>query len=190
MLRDGGSPVIQVNRLPLQQLQWMVDQPDAAAMVLVDNALLRYTCKSCSTSPRPKNQQQEIPSKTYAGHYILLVGTSNAPEHLERANIDKHRAFQEQGSIDASFCFVAFNPGQHPCTDVDGRMYIAPKLLEESWRAQGTDEDIVFVVLDPKGMIDSQKEEKSTKGMMRSSSNTDDPHCEARHATTSVHILN
>ncbi|KAL7577526.1 hypothetical protein ACA910_015062 [Epithemia clementina (nom. ined.)] len=171
----AATPIaLQTNKIPLSQLVWMVNQPQSVAMVLVDNSIL---VRGTNTNNNSQNQYppppsslswQKSASQSYAGHYILLVGTSRDPNHLrqschlceeeEEDNAEKdkcHDHHHQQQQKDEQqqhevkhfdYCFVAYNPGNHTCMDENGVMFLAPQLLEKAWRATGTDEDVIFVV--------------------------------------------
>jgi len=102
-----------LHSLPKLFFSWVlaaVQNPNCIAMVLVDNSLL---CKEVS--------------RAYAGHYVLLCGTSCEEEHIERSGTEE------------SYCLMLCNPGR-------GASMVCPVLFEKAWRAQGTDEDILFLV--------------------------------------------
>jgi hypothetical protein len=137
--------------LPLEQIVALVQEPDCIAICLVDNVVLLAHDDNENVDDNDKNtgemictvdttdgnhagrqQQQHLHGvdDTYAGHYILLQGTSCQDYHLQQAG---------GTSIDAGYCFVVQNPG---CS---GTTYLSPDRFERAWRAKGTDEDILFV---------------------------------------------
>ena len=75
---------------------------------------------------RPRKQQQ----RPYAGHYIVLAGVTRDAKHLKKAN-------EAQRDV----CFVIYNPA------VGGPLYLSLGDFERAWRAEGTDEDIIFVAV-------------------------------------------
>lgn len=107
----------------------------------------------------------------YAGHYIILCGTSSDPDHLAKAK-KSFRKFCEECSTSTTstnndnakqssslslsperlivmdshpyaklpFCFVIKNPGYKPATQ-----FLMPLHFEMAWRAEGTDQDIIFI---------------------------------------------
>ena len=177
--RARNMPVLKVNKVPLQVLQWFVDQPNAAAMVLVDNSVLlqnnenrndadhdadhnNAVPQSQQQSQTPPLQQQQLQSASlsYAGHYMLVIGTSRDAKamslagggagggdgEISRGSSSSSKSNRCSNSKD-TFCLVAYNPGQHPCAGGNnGMMYITPSLFERAWRAEGTDEDVIFIV--------------------------------------------
>jgi hypothetical protein len=137
--------------LPLEQIVALVREPDCIAICLVDNVVLlahddneiadnddestgEMVCSAYTTASNHAGTQQQEHlhgvDDTYAGHYILLQGTSYQDDHLQQAG---------GTSIDAGYCFVVQNPG---CS---GTTYLSPDRFERAWRAEGTDEDILFV---------------------------------------------
>ena len=66
---------------------------------------------------------------TYAGHYVILSGISFQRNHLNLADVKRLR-----------FCMVIKNPARSATTT-----YVRPSLFEAAWRANGTDDDILFV---------------------------------------------
>jgi len=84
----------------------------------------------------------------YVGHYVVLCGISDDPRHLVTAkdyenDIDNERAkinsCQEEHQTD--FCFVLRNPAP----SFSCYMFVTPYRFEASWRASGTDQDIIFI---------------------------------------------
>ena len=134
--------------LSLSTVIEIVERDDCLAIVLLDNAVLKATLSNTlddgETSPRPQ----------YAGHYVILCGTSDDPKHVEIANAGEKCCFHDYDSsgieneeiaTSQEFCFVVCNPD--PSSTVMGSNYtfVTPRRLESSWRAQGTDEDIIFL---------------------------------------------
>lgn len=145
-------PVLQVNYLPLSSLKKLVEQPNTVAMVLVDNTVLLRQGQHASPSTNPSSAISQAKSAhstasdqasaTYAGHYLVVTGTEQAQPTI----VQSAYGFEPHNPLDAMYCFTVCNPGQHAHTNDQGVMHIAPTLLERAWRAQGTDEDVIFVV--------------------------------------------
>lgn len=70
-------------------------------------------------------------NRQYAGHYILLLGIS-----VDVAGL----------TTSYKVCFVVQNPANRPCSVDCHRLSF--ELFEKTWRAAGTDEDIIFLVRD------------------------------------------
>jgi hypothetical protein len=152
-------PVLQQPRLSLEQIVAVIKEPHCIAVCLVDNAVLlahdnnnnnnkRVMVGTAATSQTPGTQQEQqrhVVDDTYAGHYILLQGISCKHEHLQQArgtSIDMDAAADADDShSDYSYCFVVQNPNP----GCSGTTYLSPDRFERAWRAEGTDEDIIFV---------------------------------------------
>lgn len=74
--------------------------------------------------------------KSYAGHYVILCGISqyeknirDARNHSPGDSSDKH-----------NFCMIIKNPGNWRLSE-----YVTPTRFERSWRANGTDEDVILI---------------------------------------------
>lgn len=134
--RDDGKQKRGGRGLSLSTVIDIVQREDCLAIVLLDNCVLMAT-----TSQNP----------VYAGHYIVLCGTSDEPSHVKIANSGESHDHRESLQGDESdekterFCFVLCNPD--PLSSIAGSnyMYVTPGRLEASWRAKGTDEDIIFL---------------------------------------------
>lgn len=113
--------------------------------------------------------QDDSNQEYYAGHYIILCGISNDSRHVEIANLDNdiqyfhscppvtraavpppfaEKVNNRQEEEENTFCFVLRNPDQSstssPLSSL-GCMFVTPTRFEASWRAAGTDEDIIFI---------------------------------------------
>jgi Guanylylate cyclase len=139
--RGGGLPLAQVVRL--------IQQPDCVAIVLVDNSVLTCSIKVALAST--ENQQPTEPATSaaapYTGHFIIVTGTSRDLKHLKQASTTSTASSTNSTAPrgnddddDDDYCFVANNPGVDETVS-----YICPSLLERAWRAEGTDEDIIFL---------------------------------------------
>jgi hypothetical protein len=136
--RNGGGG------LPLAQVVRLIEHPNCIAIVLVDNAILTFGGQVAPVA----NQQPTTPAAAaavpYRGHFIILAGTSRDAKHLKQAcTASSTTSTGGSGDDDVvvdDYCFVAYDPGVH-----DSISYICPKLLERAWRAEGTDEDIIFL---------------------------------------------
>lgn len=109
-----------------------VCHPNCIALVLIDNAIL---CRRFSP-PSPSYH-------SYVGHYLLLVGVSRDPEHLSKAREWDNTGGSEWSDSTSSFCVVLCDPGQ----ERPALSFVTPARFERSWRAKGTDEDIIFVTI-------------------------------------------
>ena len=101
--------------LPLAVVIELIQREDCIAMALVDHTLLLLEEHTHNTQSLEQEQQH------YVGHYILLTGI-----------------LQEEN--DPEIRLVVHNPAVDKAPT-----YVSLKTFERAWRAQGTDEDIVFV---------------------------------------------
>lgn len=141
-------PTVLQRCLALEQIVALVQEPGCIAICLVDNVVLLAHDDNKNDVNNDKNTggmvgttagnhvgtQQQLHlhgvDDTYAGHYILLQGISYQDDHLQQSG---------GTSVDSGYCFVVKNPG---CS---GTTYLSPDRFERAWRAEGTDEDILFV---------------------------------------------
>lgn len=131
----------------------IVERDDCLAIVLLDNRVLLATTKNFISTPAPKDNHHggfETSRPPYAGHYVIICGTSDDPKHVEIANSGEKNDHsgpmrEEKGETTKAFCFVLCNPD--PSSTVPGSNYtfVTPERLEASWRAEGTDEDVIFL---------------------------------------------
>mmetsp|Transcript_18504 Transcript_18504/g.38353 ORF Transcript_18504/g.38353 Transcript_18504/m.38353 type:complete len:567 (-) Transcript_18504:49-1749(-) len=75
-------------------------------------------------------------NSSYAGHYVILCGVSRDQKHLREAR----NRLPDDGDDESNYCMVLKNPGIWKETE-----YVTPARFEKSWRANGTDEDVVFI---------------------------------------------
>jgi hypothetical protein len=133
---DDGKQKRCVRGLSLSTVIDIVQREDCLAIVLLDNCVLMATTRQ---------------NPVYAGHYIVLCGISDEPSHIESANSCEshdHRESLHGDECDEKterFCFVLCNPDPSSSIAGSNYMYVTPKRLEASWRADGTDEDIIFL---------------------------------------------
>lgn len=122
----------------------IIEQEDCIAIILLDNNILLQGRGEKSNTSDSNGSKSDC--RPYSGHYAILCGTSNDPKHVEIANSgEETTCFKETTSSLEKFCFVLCNPD--PCRNCDGSNYafVTPERLEASWRADGTDEDIIFL---------------------------------------------
>ena len=122
---NGGNPG---KGLSLSTVIDIVEREDCLAIVLLDNNNLN-------------NNRCEVNQPSYTGHYVILCGTSNDPKHIEIANSGEGVLY----NCDKEFCFVLCNPDPSSTSAGSNYVFATPQRLEASWRAEGTDEDIIFL---------------------------------------------
>mmetsp|Transcript_39837 Transcript_39837/g.119836 ORF Transcript_39837/g.119836 Transcript_39837/m.119836 type:complete len:431 (-) Transcript_39837:660-1952(-) len=76
---------------------------------------------------------QPSDDSSYAGHYVILCGVS-----YDAADVGQAESNGE--GIGSSFCMVMKNPSS--CNPTD---FVTPAHFERAWRANGTDDDILFI---------------------------------------------
>ena len=122
----------------------IIEQEDCLAIILLDNNILLQGRSEKSNISDSHGSKTDC--RPYSGHYAILCGTSNDPKHVEIANSgEETTCSKETTNTSEKFCFVLCNPD--PCHNRDGSNYafVTPERLEASWRADGTDEDIIFL---------------------------------------------
>lgn len=124
-IKEQEWPTAHMSRLSIQSVVACIQRRNCIAIVLVDNHILR------------PNLSHRI--DTYVGHYILIAGTSDDPHHLRQAADAAGNSTTSGQKHD--YCLVVHNPG----CDSTVSYYTCPH-FECSWRANGTDEDILFLV--------------------------------------------
>jgi len=87
-------------------------------------------------------------NQQYVGHYVVLCGISDDPRHLVTAkdyendiNNKKTKNNNSEEEHRTDFCFVLRNPAP----SFSSYMFVTPYRFEASWRASGTDQDIIFI---------------------------------------------
>jgi len=116
--------------LPLTLVMNAVSHPQCIAIALLDNTRLHETIAA------DKNND----GARYVGHYVVVCGCSSQPQHLASAREQDGETESANDREDRSL--VLKNPGQ----DSSPTMYVLPSRFERSWRASGTDDDIVFLI--------------------------------------------
>jgi len=162
--------LVQHDNLTLDQVVRLVQLPCCVAIALVDNSILVPTSYTSVTtvntttnhSPSPHQQQQQQPHfqscrlQAYVGHFILLVGVSRDPQHLQQASAAR-RGGDHQNNNDLEeeeYCFLIYNPASGHDTQQQQQQQqqqqaptcLSARLFEQAWSASGTDKDILFVV--------------------------------------------
>lgn len=151
--------------LSLEYVINLVAMKDCVAIALIDNTILLHPSLFLQQQQKKKsfhksdtddfenidniyNSTNKI-DMSYSGHYIILIGISKHADDIERAvsnqNQDQNQS-QTSDSVTANeenyppYCLVIKNPGIDQAVD-----FIAPHHFELAWRAEGTDQDIIFL---------------------------------------------
>lgn len=140
-LKDVKNHTIQQPYLDIMEVVKLVKRQDCIAIALVDNNLLgKCTCNNDMNSPI----ESQLTTGSYTGHYIVLGNISYDPDDIFLSQKSVHDAEASTASIDSSsnppFCFVIHNPGSDMPFD-----YVSVSNFQQAWRAQGTDDDIIFI---------------------------------------------
>ena len=134
-------PLLQVGRMSMNIFIELVSRENIVAIVLLDNSIYnqQHSSSSC-IEPTTKSSGQ---SDSYSGHYVVVCGVSRDESDIAIANVNS-----QNGADGYNYCLVIKNPGVWKDTE-----FVSPALFEKSWRAKGTDEDIVFVSKHPDRMV-------------------------------------
>jgi hypothetical protein len=118
-------PLMQVHHMSLNVLISLVSREDVVAIVLVDNNIF---------TQQDKNQTENL---SYSGHYVVLIGISTGKNDVQ---ISKMNSQTEDDTELYNYCLVVKNPGVYKEIQ-----FVSPTLFEKSWRAKGTDEDVILI---------------------------------------------
>jgi hypothetical protein len=130
-LEHLGASMLCLPHLPLQNVVRAVCHMNCIAIVLVDNSVLLHSKQSFSL---------DNDDDRYVGHYVILCGISRQKEDLKKAYSDAS-VLVEGATEEEDYCLVLCNPGKKQ----PKLMHVTPSRFERSWRAKGTDDDIIFI---------------------------------------------
>jgi Guanylylate cyclase len=146
-------PALQQSHLSLQHIVDCIQRYNCIAIALVDNHVLccpTVTDPTTTTTTAAASVSNNNPNDTYVGHYVVLVGVSDDPEHMRQAvtmDTTSATAGPPQPPLESppySYCLVVHNPASSEAAAAVS--YWTLPHFERSWRAHGTDDDIIFVV--------------------------------------------
>ncbi|KAG7343815.1 guanylylate cyclase [Nitzschia inconspicua] len=139
-LHRQAVPMMESSHFPLSTVLHVTSRyKDVVAMLLVDNSILRNRQEQLDVHPNASS------ATAYAGHYVILCGTSDDPQHVEKANrVRPDNNIATQSLTDTSFgvCCVLANPDPASPSPLE---FVMPDHLEAAWRSKGTDDDIIFL---------------------------------------------
>ena len=118
-------PLMQVHHMSLNVLISLVSRENVVAIVLVDNNIF---------TQQDKNQPED---SSYSGHYVVLVGISTDKNDVQMSKMNSQT---EDDTELNNYCLVIKNPGVYKEIQ-----FVTPTLFEKSWRAKGTDEDVILI---------------------------------------------
>jgi Guanylylate cyclase len=138
-LHERAWPALQVSGLSLRRVLDCIERENCVAIALVDNHHGRDNASHVSTATSVDTSSLS----SYVGHFVILTGVSSDPKHLSEAMQDSTDTEMTASSSASSetWCLVVQNPGcEAPVS------YWSLARFERAWRADGTDEDILFIV--------------------------------------------
>ncbi|KAL7495713.1 hypothetical protein ACHAWT_004072 [Skeletonema menzelii] len=124
-------PLMQVSHMSLNILIDLVSRENVVAIVLLDNTI--FINSMANEEAASNDDGSEV---SYSGHYVVLCGVSSDNNDINIANMNSIR----DGSENHNHCLVIKNPAIWKETQ-----FVTPSIFESSWRAKGTDEDIILV---------------------------------------------
>ena len=142
-IQEKKLPIMEVNQqLSLDRLICVLKLNTVIAIALVDNSILLQKNGSAPESSSPSCCYNKSNAHNYAGHYIILWGISQKPNHVQQAFWDDSSGTASRARVreSVSYCFTVSNPGTNKETT-----FLTPDRFERAWRSKGTDEDIIFL---------------------------------------------
>ena len=135
-------PLMQVHHMSLNVLISLVLRENVVAIVLVDNNI--FTQQDKNQFSQPHNVEtaiditnNETDDSSYSGHYVVLVGISTDKNDVQMSKMNSRT---EDDTGVHNYCLVIKNPGVYKEIQ-----FVTPTLFEKSWRAKGTDEDVILI---------------------------------------------
>jgi hypothetical protein len=119
---EQNLPLLRTSHLRLQVLVEVISHRDVAAIVLIDNAILRNLTTG----------------ESYSGHYVILCGVSYDADDIQYAKLNYPD--ENDNTPQDGFCIAINNPGNWKHIE-----YVTTSIFEKAWRAKGTDEDVIFI---------------------------------------------
>ncbi|KAK1743256.1 guanylate cyclase [Skeletonema marinoi] len=127
-------PLLQVSHMSFNVLIDLVSRENVVAIVLLDNTI--FNQQNNTSNAKTASNIHDQSDLSYSGHYVVLCGVSRDKNDINIATMNS----QTDDSETYSYCLVIKNPGIWKETQ-----FVTPSLFEASWRAKGTDEDIILV---------------------------------------------
>jgi hypothetical protein len=121
---EQNLPLLRTSHLSLQVLVEVISHRDVAAIVLIDNTILRNLSLTTGDS--------------YSGHYVILCGISYDANDIHYAQLNYPD--ENDNTPQDGLCIAIKNPGNWKNIE-----YVTPSIFEKAWRARGTDEDVIFI---------------------------------------------
>jgi len=127
-------PLLQVSHMIFNVLIDLVSRENVVAIVLLDNTI--FNQQNNQSNAKTSSNIHDQSDLSYSGHYVVICGVSRDKNDINIANMNS----QIDDSETDSYCLVIKNPGIWK-----EAQFVTPSLFEASWRAKGTDEDIILV---------------------------------------------
>jgi len=125
-------PMLKISHINIDFVAETVSTNNCIAIVLLDYSIL------CNKHLSNKDKSEETLNSSlteFSGHYVILSGISTNENDIAKA--------KQFGYVqDLSYCMVLINPG---CKDHIS--FVGKELFELSWKAKGTDCDILFIAV-------------------------------------------
>jgi len=144
--REARWPMLQTSHLDLHVVVDIVSRQDSVAIALVDCRILN---RSVESDANISSVDSLLGSSSYSGHYILLCGISTNPDNIRQAHEYSSSGATRTTTADIThsdntnyYCFVIHDPGKNA---MQSPTFVTPEHFEQCWRAEGTDDDIIFV---------------------------------------------
>lgn len=128
--------MLKISQMETEFVAGLISKQNCVAIALLDyNVLVQYSSVNEQTRIDDDNGRKD---SEFSGHYVFLYGISKDPNDIANAQQRFPCA-----ATDSSFCFVVLDPGtSQPCT------FVTKEVFQKAWRSNGTDSDIIFIVVD------------------------------------------
>lgn len=127
-------PMMTVSRIDIEFVVDVISRENCIAIVLIDYSLFGRKYANEMMEGEIEVSSSDL-SADFSGHYVILSGISRDENDIAKA---KKFSFVK----DSSYCMVIHNPG---CAD--DCTFMGKEIFETSWRATGTDCDILFLAV-------------------------------------------
>jgi cytosine/creatinine deaminase len=136
-LQREGVSMIEIERMLFPAVMDITSRHmDVVAIMLVDNNVLLKKQKLADETFDALN------INCYAGHYVILCGTSDKPQHVQDAKSIMPDDLRAASEMETDLCCVLANPDP---SSTGPFQFVLPHHLEAAWRSSGTDDDIIFL---------------------------------------------
>lgn len=161
-------PMLEISHLGLNQVIDLVSREDTVAIVLLDNSI--FSARSNGTQFVDMGvTNSTVEAESFVGHYVILAGICYEQDKVQRAKeneachchdlnednsgpaslpttdstrIPSELVVEKSSNVNSKFCMAILDPGRD-----EAFYYATPRHFEKSWRAKGTDQDIIFLAI-------------------------------------------